>query len=366
MVSIIDLPKTASGMKKEDKELFDRFFKVRLNTGELAFPKEMIGWADKTFGNHKDLEKQKIVYVLNKLIYEGALFNEIRSKRPVAAKSNEDTIAQIHSSEGDPFCKPLTGTPKDTFGRIKGRYCTTASNVAKYDALHGLIVFSKHNPLEFTEKELQDYFDTALKWVEAGNKKYPNAKYPFILWNCLWRAAASIIHGHMQMVLGEETHYAEAEYYNKIRLDYAKDYGGNYWDDLYKIHNSIGLGLELGKSKVFLNVAPRKDKEITIISDAFDKNFVKAIYSSLDTLRKEFHMESFNLGIIMPPIEKKHLFKKNAPNEWTGFPIIARIVDRGALSSKSGDIAGMEMFARTPVIETDPYKVMEKLKENFK
>jgi len=66
---------------------------------------------------------------------------------------------------------------------------------------------------------------------------------------------------------------------------------------------------------------------------------------------------SFNIGIIFPPLNKDE--------GWEDFPVIARIVDRGKLSNKTVDVGGMEMYARSNVIETDPYKVFEKIKSYF-
>ena len=245
--------------------------------------------------------------------------------------------------------------------------------MAKYDGLHGLIIFKSHNPLEFSEKELQDYFSTALKWFDKAYDSNNNAVYPFMLWNCLWRSGASIIHGHFQLVLGEGSHYAEAEQYNKVRQEYSQKFGSDYFLDLYRTHELLGLGFEKKKIKVYTSITPRKDKEITIVSEKLDKSFVSAIYKVANCLVKELGVNSFNMGIILPPLAKaaKRANKANAANsltnlaDWKGFPFIARIVNRGALNAKTSDIGGMEMYAKGNVIETDPYKVFEKVKSFF-
>jgi hypothetical protein len=373
MASIIELEKTISGLNDKDNELVNRFFLINTTVGKLKLPEEMKPWAEKSFGSIAGVESQSIIKVLNRLTFESALFNELRAKRPIEAKADEDAIKAINESVGDPFCKPLTGTPEDSFGRVKGKYCISASNVAKYDGLHGLIIFKSHNPLEFSEKELQDDFSTALKWFDKAYDSNNNAVYPFMLWNCLWRSGASIIHGHFQLVLGEGSHYAEAEQYNKVRQEYAQKFGSDYFLDLYRAHELLGLGFEKKKIRVYASITPRKDKEITIVSEKLDKNFVSAIYKVANCLVKELGVNSFNMGIILPPLAKaaKKANKANAANsltslaDWKGFPFIARIVNRGALNAKTSDIGGMEMYARGNVIETDPYKVFEKVKSVF-
>jgi len=360
MPSIIELPSIVESLKDEEKEVFKRFFEVNLSIGKLVIPEEMKPWIKKTFSSVDAVENQRIIKVFNKLTFETAMFNELRAKRPIEAKSyesNDDVKEELNKSIGGPFCTPLSMTPADTFGRIKGKYCVSASNVAKYDGLHGLIIFKKHNPLDFNEKEVQDYFKTAMKWFARANKNNKKAIYPFLLWNCLWRSAASIIHGHFQLVLGEGSHYAEAEYYNKIRKEYYEKYEQDYFSDFYQVHELIGLGLRRKGLRIFVSIIPRKNKEVSVISDKFDKSFISAIYKVTSCLVKDLGVMSFNLGIILPPLNKD--------KEWKGFPIIARIVDRGDLSSRTTDIGGMELYARTNVIEADPYKVFEKVKNYF-
>jgi hypothetical protein len=366
MGSILELLQAIAGLKKEERELFDRLFFVHETTGSLVFPDQMKPWVDKTFGSYKDIEKQKIVKTFNRISFEGALFNEVRAKRPRVASGARDAEQAIKESENDNFCKPLTGTPADTFGRVKGRSCISAANVAKYDALHSLVVFKKHNPLDFSEKDVQDYFSTAMNWYSLAHKKNPSAIYPFLLWNCLWRSGASIIHGHIQMVLGEGMHYAEAEHFNEIRKNYRTKFSSDYFEDLYKTHEMIGLGLKNGRNRLLMSITARKEKEITIVGPALDNSIVSMIYSSINCLMKDFDVESFNVGIIMPPISEKKLFRKEGKNEWEGFPVIVRILDRGKLSSKTTDFAGMEMYSGTRVIEGDPYKVFEILKTAIK
>ena len=45
-------------------------------------------------------------------------------------------------AKDDPLNKPLEDTPEDLLGRIKGKYCITASNIAKRGRIPGIT----HNP----------------------------------------------------------------------------------------------------------------------------------------------------------------------------------------------------------------------------
>jgi hypothetical protein len=358
MASIIDLPKTIESLSPEKRALFERFFFVEDTLGKLVVPKGMRDWGNKTYTDYKTLEKQTIIKVINKFTFEGALFNELRSKRP-HIKSSDNYLEDIKAQQGtDAFCDPVNMTPEDSFGRVEGKNCITASNITKYDALHGVVIFKKHDPLDFTEDEVVDYLNTGLEWFKKGNEKSKKAKYPFLLWNCLWKSGAGMIHGHMQTVLGSGKHYAEAEYLNKVRRDYSRKHKSDYFQDIYRVHETLGLGVEEKGMKIFTSITPKKDKEITITCKELDDDVKSTIFKAVDCLKKDFSVTSFNVAIIFPPLKSE--------KKWEGFPVVVRILDRGSLSNKTVDFGSMEIYSGSRVIEADPYRVIEKLREKLK
>jgi len=64
---------------------------------------------------------------------------------------------------------------------------------------------------------------------------------------------------------------------------------------------------------------------------------------------------SFNLAVYMPPMS-------STDEDWTGFPVVARIIDRGDLSTRTADIAAMELYASS-VVSSDPFKLAQSLRE---
>ena len=337
---ITDIDKLIKELPKEKKKLFNKIFKVVVTKGKLNPPKEMYSWIKQNFESIKNVKTQKIVRIDNIITNEGTLFNCLRSMRPIqTAKETPDL------SKKDPFCNPLTLTPEDTFGRIKGKHCVTASNIAKYDGLHGLIIFNRHNPLKFNKEEVEDYIDASLNWFKAGNKHDKKAVYPFLMWNCLWRSGASIVHGHMQVNLTKKRHYNKIEFLRKA----AKKYKGNYFDDLFEIHKQIGLGFNYKNVKVMANLTPIKEKEVVLISNEMSDDLKETIYKTLKCFVDELGVRSFNLAVLMRPLIKI--------KGWEEFPIIARIVERGDLNAKTTDIGGMELYAGNNVVSSDPFKV---------
>src|SRR5215216_4125563 len=138
---ITELRALISDLSPEDRVLANRIFDVSTTTGRLDPPEAMYAWIEKSFGSVDHVTAQRIVKVTNLITLEGTLFNELRASRPLDTGVNLDLDREIAATEGDPFCHPKEGTPADVFGRVEGKHATTASNVAKYDGFHGVVVF---------------------------------------------------------------------------------------------------------------------------------------------------------------------------------------------------------------------------------
>ncbi len=355
--SIIHLEELLGALSTEERERFARIFQVSTTTGELKAPAAMHEWIRKYFGTVEAVQRQRIVKVTNLITLEGALFNELRAGRPMESRDSGNLQQTITSNAGDPFCRPLEGTPEDVFGRVKGEHCITASNVAKYDGFHGLVVFDEHNPLRFTAGEVADYIDTALQWARQAHCVDQEARYFFLLWNCLWKSGASILHGHMQMTLSRGMHYARIEHLRRAALLYRLGHGASYFDDLYAAHQALGLAAEHGKTRILAYLTPIKEKEVILLSRCLDEDLKEAIYRVLDCYVNKLGVTSFNLALCMRPID-------GVVEDWEGFPMVVRIVDRGDPNNKTADIGAMELYASS-VITSDPFQVAQALSGSF-
>jgi hypothetical protein len=258
--------------------------------------------------------------------------------------------------KGDDFCNPLTSTPYDIEGRIIGKYAITSSNLAKYDCYHDVIMFKEHNPLRFTKESISEGIDIAIKWFKRTNKKDKSATYPFLLWNCLWRSGASIIHGHMQVTLTKERHYPKVELLKKTADEYKKRYKRDYFNELYEVHKTFGLTFKYKGVKILSSLTPIKEKEIIIIGKHINMSLKEAFYKTLKSLRDDLGVKSFNVAFLMPPLK----------NKWKNFPCIIRIVDRGDPNNKTTDIGSMELYSGSNVVSADPFNIIKTLSRSFK
>ncbi|MBI4301115.1 MAG: hypothetical protein HY664_00730 [Chloroflexi bacterium] len=349
-----DLNEIVDSLPSRQQRLFQRIFRVSAATGVLRAPEEMRPWIVNNVGSLESVQNQKIVRVTNLVTQEETLFNNLRSKRPLKGTKQVDIESEIAQGKGDSLCNPFTETPEDAFGRVKGNYCVTGSNLAKYDGFHGLVIFDEHHPLHFDGERVSDYLDTGLRWAEEAYALDPAAKYYFFMWNCLWRAGASLVHGHAQIMVGRDVHYAKIEGLRRSALVYRSQYGTNYFHDLYQIHVSVGCAFEKEKTKVIAYLTPLKEKEVMVISDQLDPAFKKNLYEVLAAFRDELAVTSFNLALYMPPLG-------DSEENWEGFPIIARIVDRGSLNNRNSDIGAMELYAAS-VVSSDPFNLIKVLK----
>jgi len=219
------------------------------------------------------------------------------------------------------------------------------------------VIFDNHDPLKFTEKEVADYIDTGLRWAAEVNRADNDAKYFFLMWNCLWKSGASIVHGHLQLAMGRDMHYARIEHLRRAALAYRHTYGSSYFEDLFDAHLCLGLAMKNDETRVLSYLTPIKEKEVLLLADTLDRSFKKNVYKVIRCLIDTLGTASFNLAVYTPPMS-------STDEDWTGFPVVARIVDRGDLSTRTADIAAMELYASS-VVSSDPFKLAQSLREYF-
>lgn len=356
MTTIVDLEEEIARLPADARAAASRIFTVSTTTGVLDAPPEMHAWIAKLFGSVDAVREQRIVRVTNTVTFEGALFNELRALRPMEVKGADEVRQTIESARGDPFDHPETGTPADSFGRITGEHGVTASNIAKYDGFHGVLVFKEHDPLAPMDAAvLRDHLATARRWGEAALAADPAARYLFVMWNCLWRAGGSIVHGHMQMTATRGAHYPRVEALRRQALAYAASTGRDYFDDLWLVHSALGLGVEVEGARVLASLVPVKEREVLVIGrpGADESALAPAIVRVLASYR-DSGVVAYNMALYLPPISPDG-------EDWRRFPAVARLVDRGDPANKTSDIGAMELYAAS-VIASDPYRLADQLR----
>jgi galactose-1-phosphate uridylyltransferase len=346
---ITELPALIANLPEEDRVLSERLFDVSASTGRLVPPEEMKAWIESSFGSVEAVGEQEIVRVTNKATLEGTLFNSLRASRPLDTSVDANLEEEIAKTMDDPFCRPETGTPADTFGRVRGKHSITAANVAKYDAHHAVVVFDDHNPLDLTPEKVSNYISVATEWSRKVMGEDPEAKYPFLMWNCLWRAGGSIIHGHAQATMAKGSHYPKVERARRDAKAYEDEHASNYFDDLARVHETLGLGIPVKGARAFTSLTPIKEKEIVAIGESLDGRFGHAVGSLLERYVSDLGVSSFNVAFHIPPLGE-------VEEEWSHFPAVCRIVDRGSPQNRTSDIAAMELYAAS-VVASDPFEV---------
>jgi hypothetical protein len=353
---ITGLPSIIESLGPEDRVLADRIFEVSATTGRLDPPEAMRAWIENSFGSVEAVRAQQIVRVTNRVTLQGALFNGLRASRPLDTGVSVDLEREIAATAGDPFCCPIERTPADVFGRVWGEHSITASNVAKYDGFHGVIVFDDHNPLHLTPEKVSDYISVGLEWGRKALEDDPGARYPFLMWNCLWRAGGSIIHGHAQVTATRGAHYPKVEHLRRAAAAYGAEHGSDYFDDLYRVHDSLGLGIPAeGDVRAFASLSPIKEKELVVIGESpEDEPLHRTVGALLESYVRTLGVQTFNVAFYMPPLAP-------VDEDWSGFPTVVHLVDRGSPANRTSDIGAMELYA-APVVASDPFRVADILR----
>lgn len=341
-LDITRLPGIVQELAPNTAEVVSRIYSWYVEPGRMVFPDAMKEWVREKYG---DIETQQIVRVTNNLTGESTLFNSVRARRPVLTPRAEGARDVQALAEAGPFANPLKETPADTFGRIDGDHWITASNIAKYDYLHAIIIAKEGNPYVTTEPQIADMISVAVRWCQDARRSNPEAVYPFLVWNFLWRAGASIVHNHAQVLLTHRPYTAPARI-ERVREEYRCRYGAEYYDDLFRVHTAIGLGLVYRNARVMAHLTPKKEHEVVIVTQS-PHDLAPALAKALECYQN-IGVQSYNAAVYMPPLDEQGHY-------------VAWLVDRGDLGSRTSDIGGMELYAGTPVVSSDPFRLMEHL-----
>jgi len=375
--TITELGAVVAALAPEARARFDRMYAFTRSTARVFPPEKMEAWITKTFQylgpTPEDvlaiIRAQPITHVMNRATGQATLFNAVRASRPIDAKDTADLDEEIAKAEGGPFCRPLELTPANSFGRVpepepdaatgEPRH-TTAANVAAYDGWHGLVIFAHHDPLrfhtdEFTVDEVAQTLATARTWAEKAYAEDPEARFFLLMWNCLWKAAASIIHGHAQMVVGRGFHYARVERLRQDARRYQDKHGADFFEDLVAVHEALGLVDRCGDVAMLAHLTPLKERELVFVAPSYDDpELPRAIWGGLKTFAA-LGVESYNLAVHTPPLGEPD-------PDWEGFPTVVYLVDRGDPGSRTTDVGGMELYASS-VVAADPFDVAEALRQ---
>lgn len=357
MRGLLELPERIAQLTGPARARADRLLDVRVAMGRTDPPPELADWLRRTFGSVEAVEKQPLIKVTNLATLEATLFAPLRGRRPVDnGSAGHDLAAEIAATADDPFCRPEIATPADTFGRVRGRHVVTGANAAMADAHHAVLVFDRHDPLDFDPELVSDVLATGRAWADRVRAEDPTAVNYLLIWNCLWRAGGSIVHGHAQALLGHGPHYARVERLRRDAASYAAVHRASLLNDVVALHRDLGLAVDHAPDATILaHVTPLKERELLVVgppgTDERAPSFSAAVSHALLALRDRLGVRSFNLAVWRPPLTDDEM----APG-WEDLGPLVRIVDRGELASRASDIGGLELYG-TPVVGADPWEV---------
>lgn len=355
---ITNLPRLIAELPGHDRSLVERLFAVEAVEGEIIPPPEMEPWLVSTFGLVEAALRQRVVRVMNRWTFEGATFNPLRAHRPISkagSASGASVPQRIEGTRGDDFCDPERRTPAEVFGRVRVGQVSAVSNVAKADGWHAVLIFDEHDPLAVDAQGVADLLATADAWAARVRERDSAARHLFLGWNCLWRAGASQVHAHAQVTLSAGMAQARVEGWRAAAERYRRERGGEYFADLANAHRVLGLAAEIGPVARFASLTPAKEREIVLLepADTGLSGIAGPLAQTLQMMLDSMGVQAFNVAVFGPPLG-------DVDERWTGFPLVARLVDRGDPNSDASDIAAMELFGSS-VIASDPFAVARAL-----
>ncbi len=347
--TVYELPEIVKGLGKDDRTLFERLYNVDATQAQIKIPPTMRAYCERFFGSVEAVERQRPIKVTNRVTLETSIFNQLRARRPQSYNTTSLEEAIEAERKADPFANPLENTSEDSFGRVEGQHSLTAANIAKFDTWHSVAIAKEYHPLHFGAEAVIDYLMTARAWAEKVHQQDDEACYFFFMWNCLFKAGASIMHGHTQMTVTRQMHYGRIERLRRDANDYSRQHRRSFFSDLIAVHRALGLTVTpVERVLAFASLTPVAEREIWLVTDLWSPELGLALYQALSYYQSVGAL-AFNVAAYMPPIA-------STSEDWADFPVILRLVDRGDPLARSNDVGALNLFAATPIIN-DPFEV---------
>ena len=142
----------------------------------------------------------------------------------------------------------------------------------------------------------------------------------------------------------------------RAALSYAAEHDSDYFADLCRVHEALGLGLPAPDGvRAFASLTPVKEKELILVGPTLEAEPLRhAVAAALKGYVRELGVTTFNAAFYVPPLAP-------APEDWSGFPVVVHIVDRGDPSNRTSDMGAMELYAAS-VVASDPFAVARSLR----
>lgn len=375
-------------------QLCQRLYRVSARASSMVIPQtfapKVVRWVTRDGQSSEEslaAVRHQTAVVVSELTHgQEAHFNPLRASKPVAFQrggAELGAFAEIASSAGAgcDFCSPAEKTGAESWGRIHGRHSVTAANAFRADGAHGLLIFSRHDPLAVSLDELADGLEVIERWLhrtaaEASRAEPTPAEggvwWPLVWWNALHKSSASQIHAHAQMILSPAPVGRTSARAHERNAYAAAHSGADYWADLAQVHLALGLGIRVGAAHVLASLTPHVPAgEIVVVGDegAPLAALAAPIHVALRALTEHRGCRSFSLVFEVPPFSLEVPGAvRPAPrsegfgdgNVQRGARVIATLLDRGGdLDARTADVGGVDLVLGSTIANADPFALAE-------
>lgn len=327
-----------------------------------------------------ELDSQNIEVRKDPLTGRESRINIERATRPKQVDNNLIDIRRFlqESTKDCPFCQDNieVSTPKFqedliNSGRMRLREFTLFPNLYPFNKYHAVGILTEDHFTDITaikSENYQDCFRICNDFFFKVNAKDPDYIYPLISLNFLQPSGASFVHPHVQILIDSKPFEETGLLVDKC-FRYYKKKSSNYWEDLIKSEQELGLRYigDSGCVKWIASFAPRSNNEVigiikskTSCLTELNNNEIADLGEGLSKIfvgLSSLGLQSFNMNVYSGPLKKEI-------TEY--FLINLRIISRPNLRNMyTSDKGFMEILQEEPIISSVPEETSKKLEAFF-
>lgn len=212
---------------------------------------------------------------------------------------------------------------------------------------------------KLTYQHFSDFYKQIFEWFKVAYRHDPSFCYPHVLLDLNLETNTDILPtAHLLLTAGRYYGFMQMLTNTAIYYNSEINFNSNYFADILKLHNMLGLAVGYKDAYAISYLTPRREKEIWILSKNFDDDAHNVVFTVIRTYFKELGVKAISMSIYLPPL----LDSYDGMQRYIKVPVLVRISSIEPTLNFNTDSL-MELLSATSV-HHDPFLIPKYISKN--
>ena len=200
-------------------------------------------------------------------------------------------------------------------------------------------------------------FEQAFDWYRVGYIKDPTYCFPHLLLDLSVHDTNPVT---AHLILTSQRFYGYMDTLVSIAIHYETERpaNSNYFVDILKIHNMLGLVVKHGEAYALSYLTPSRGYEMWVLSEWLDQDTKELTFAVIRTLLRDFNLTQISMSVIQPPLADVY----PGIHQHLKLPVFIRVYSSEVCTGPITESI-FEMLAASRAFH-DPFRLSGKISQN--